>query len=231
MASNYAFKYKVDIVFCIDATMSMYNILDKVKAGVINFHADLLAAMEKKNKRVDSLRVRLVVFRDYVADGNDAMQVTNFFELPAQSAEFAACVRSIVPKGGGDDPEDALEALAYAIRSPWIENDSAGSKRRQIVALWTDAPPHPLGFGARERNYPAGMPKTLEELSGWWGTKQAPGFMEENAKRLLLYAPECDGWNKVSNNWSNSVYFPSIAGEGLKEFEYEQIIDVIAGSV
>ena len=40
MASNYRDKmtYEVDLVFCIDATMSMDLILDKVKENALNFY-------------------------------------------------------------------------------------------------------------------------------------------------------------------------------------------------
>ena len=229
MASNYTLKYNVDIVFCIDATRSMYHILDKVKANVLNFYGDLTTSMNSKGKHVDSIRVRVIAFRDYIADKDDAMLVTGFFELPSQSAELAACVKSIVPQGGGDDPEDSLEALAYAIRSNWLKDDS--KMKRQVIVLWTDAAPHPLGFGRSMPNYPGGMPKNLTELSAWWGSTQMPGYMDNRAKRLLLYAPEDSTWNQISKSWNNSIYFPSIAGQGLQEVEYKQIIDVIANSI
>lgn len=229
MAGNYALKYNVDIAFCIDATMSMYKILDKVKDGVLNFYTDLVRAMEAKGKHVDNLRARVIAFRDYTYDHEDAMMVTDFFSLPQQSQQFAQCIRSIVPKGGGDDPEDALEALAYAIRSDWFQSSS--TMKRQIIVMWTDAAPHPIGYGQPSKDYPAGMPKTLAELSGWWGAKNAPGYMDNRAKRLLLYAPDDPTWNSIIDSWNNSIYFPSKAGEGLQEFEYNQIIDVIAGSI
>lgn len=229
MASNYALKYNVDIVFCIDATMSMYKILNKVKSDVLNFYNDLVSAMEAKGKHVDNLRARVVAFRDYVYDKEDAMMVTNFFALPQQSEQFASCINSITPKGGGDDPEDSLEALAYAIRSDWFKSSS--TMKRQIIVMWTDAAPHPLGYGKTAPNYPSGMPSSIAELSGWWGTKEVPGYMDNNAKRLLLYAPDDPTWNTIINGWNNSIYFPSEAGEGLEEFEYKQIIDVIASSI
>ena len=68
MASNYVLRYSVDIVFCVDATMSMYHILDKVKNGMLGFYGDLTEAMGKKGKHIDTLRVRVIAFRDYVYD-------------------------------------------------------------------------------------------------------------------------------------------------------------------
>lgn len=227
MASNYI-NYNVDLVFCIDATMSMYRILDKVKENALHFYEDLTKAMQEKGKRVDSLRARVVAFRDYIAD-EEPMLVTDFFNLPEQSEEFSACIKSIAPYGGGDDPEDALEALAYAIRSKW--NKAPGAMNREVIVLWTDAEPHPLGFGRQSPRYPKGMPKDLGELSEWWGAPGVPGYMDERGKRILIYAPDAPAWDQILQSWNCSMMYPSEAGEGLKEHDYNEIIHAIAESI
>ena len=65
MASNTRLTYNVDIVFCIDCTESMDNILNIVKDRALSFHADVQATMKSKGKEIDQLRVRVVGFRDY----------------------------------------------------------------------------------------------------------------------------------------------------------------------
>jgi len=229
MASNYL-KYNVDIVFCIDTTMSMYRILDKVKDRAINFYQDLITKMEQNRKHVDKVRARIVAFRDYIYDKEDAMMVTDFFELPAQAAEFAAVMKSMAPNGGGDDPEDALEAIAYAIRSDW--NKGPDAQTRQVIVVWTDADAHELGYGKKSEFYPKGMPKSINELTAWWGSAVMPGpYMNERGKRLLLYAPDEKTWNLITNNWNNSTFFPSVAGDGLDEYTYDEILDAIVNSI
>ena len=47
------------------------------------------------------------------------MLATDFFTLPEDAEKFAASVRGLEAVGGGDDEEDALEALGFAIRSKW----------------------------------------------------------------------------------------------------------------
>ena len=96
------------MVFCIDCTGSMDNIIDMVKNNALNFYNDVTETMEKKNKHITQLRVRVVAFRDYLADGDRAMLVTDFFKLPEQAVDFETCVRSLKAEGGGDDPEDGL---------------------------------------------------------------------------------------------------------------------------
>ena len=88
--------YTVDMVFCIDATGSMEDftgsqkkIINMVKQNAINFYSDFHNVMANKGKKVRQLRVRIVAFRDYTADGEHAMMVTDFFQLPQQAAEFA----------------------------------------------------------------------------------------------------------------------------------------------
>ncbi len=224
--------YTVDMVFCIDATRSMEDltggqnrIINMVKENALNFYHDFDAVMSKKDKKVRQLRVRLIAFRDYRADGEYAMLVTDFFQLPQQSREFEACVKSIHADGGGDIPEDGLEALAYAIKSLWT---AEGTKKRQVIVVWTDAGTHDIGYGSPSPHYPRGMARSLAELSDWWDD---PRLIRQNAKRLILFAPDEPGWSYISRNWDPVVHVPSVAGNGLAEQNYGEILDVVANSV
>ncbi len=227
--SQTSMDYTVDMVFCIDATGSMEDtsgrhtkIINMVKENALHFYTDLNTAMSAKRKAVRQLRVRVIAFRDYLADGAEAMLVTDFFNLPQQSAEFEACINSIHADGGGDIPEDGMEALAYAIKSNWT-SDSA--KKRHVIVVWTDAPTHDIGYGKRSPHYPNGMAQSLGELSSWWDD------MNENAKRLIMFAPDETHWDYISRNWDNVVHYPSVAGNGLAETNYSEILNAIANSV
>lgn len=65
---------------CIDATGSMNGILDTVKSNALNFYGDLINSMRKKGKQVNDLRIKVIAFRDYVADGENAMQCQNHYQ-------------------------------------------------------------------------------------------------------------------------------------------------------
>ncbi len=232
MGSNYknnSMRYDVDIVMCMDATASMGPFLDLVKSQALNLYGDIMRKMEKKEKHIDSLRVRIIAFRDYLEDGNDAMLVSNFFDLPAQAEDFEALVRSIKPFGGGDFPEDGLEALGYAIRSKWTP--ASNNKRRQIIVVWTDDGTHEIGYAKSAPNYPAKMAASFAELTQWWGFGQYRGFMDNEAKRLLIYAPAKDHWTTIAETWDNTLLFESQAGNGLDKLTYEEILDALAGSI
>lgn len=151
------------------------------------------------------------------------MLTTDFFTMPDQAEGFKACVNSIRADGGGDEPEDGLEALAYEIRSPWMK-PTLGRRRRQVIVIWTDAPIHPLGFGAKSSYYPRDMAKDFVELTEWWESEK---FVDHQSKRLFLFAPDAEAWNTISDNWCNVVHYPTRAGEGLQEIAYVEMLKYI----
>lgn len=249
MPSNYTMKYCVDIAMVIDATGSMGPLLDTVKNNALNFYSDLMRAMNEKGKKVHEVRVRVIAFRDYLADGKEAMLASGFFTLPDEAADFEELVKSITPFGGGDDPEDGLEALAYAIQSKWTVD---GYKRRHVIIVWTDEGTHALGFGRNPENgrdlikmcgipweqiqenadcYPRKMARDFDELTDWWGDEGMPGIMDNNAKRLILYAPGTKYWSTISDTWNHVIHHQAEAGRGLEHLEYQEILDAIVGSV
>ena len=224
---KYKLTYNVDMVFCIDATGSMRHVIDFVKKNALSLYTDVVKAMEKKHKVINQMRIRVIAFRDYIADGENAMLASDFFVLPDQSQLFYDCMDMITAKGGGDIPEDGLEALGYAIRSDWANE---GIKRRHIIVMWSDAPTHELGHGRIAPWYPEGMAKDFDELSLWWEDEQLGGVMNENAKRLLIFAPDAPGWNRISKEWAQVIHVQTVS-EGLMEVDYQQVIDAVCNTI
>ena len=228
MGSNYRLKYNVDIAMCIDATGSMEPLIGKVRENAENFYADLMERMGSKGKAIDNVRVRVIAFRDYASDGlENAMLASEFFNLPNQSREFHDTLAAITAQDGGDDPEDGLEALAFAIKSDWVKT---GHKKRHIIIVWSDDATHPLGEGAKMdmKGYPPKMPRSFEELTDMW---ENPAIMDPSAKRLIIYAPDREHWGTISELWNQSIHFPSEAGNGLENVTYQSILDAIANSI
>jgi hypothetical protein len=218
--------YAVDIVFCIDVTGSMTPILDQVKDNALRFYDDVQKNLTDKGKNVDELRVRVIAFRDFKADGAAALQGSPFFTLPEEQASFAEFVRGLVPEGGGDAPESGLEAVALAINSPWT---TSGDRRRQVIVVWTDSPAQPMTGGPLPAPYGDKIPKDFSALTDLWENEQ--GVMGASSKRLIVFAPDGPGWTDISGVWENVVHHPSKAGEGLSDVDYGTIIDSIANSV
>ncbi|MCU1406760.1 MAG: hypothetical protein JWQ43_3063 [Glaciihabitans sp.] len=218
--------YAVDIVFCIDVTGSMNPILDAVKANALGFYDDVQTNLTEKGKNVAQLRVRVVAFRDFAADADQALEESPFYELPDERAGFSEFVNGLVAQGGGDAPESGLEAVALAIGSPWT---SIGDRRRQVIVVWTDQPAHPLDASVVPADLASRVPADFSALTDQWEDEQ--GTMGSSSKRLILFAPDGPGWSDISSVWENVVHNPSQAGGGLSEVDYGTIIDSIGNSV
>ncbi|MGP4110341.1 vWA domain-containing protein [Streptomyces sp. 4N509B] len=224
-------RYAVDIVLCVDATGSMNPVLGAVKESALHFHQRLTEVMERKGKAISQLRLRVIAFRDFGDDPSDAIEQTGFLHLPEQAPEFERFVQGLVAQGGGDVPESALEALALAINSPW---EKGLDRRRHVIVVFTDAPAHPLGtVGVTAQTYPKDVPHTMDELFEQWGyARSQTAVMEQSAKRLVLFAPDEEPWQEaIGEEWDLTLHFPSRAGEGLEEFEMDEIIETIANSL
>lgn len=225
-AAEQSMKYAVDLVFCIDKTSSMVPLIRRVKENALKFHEDLSARMEEMNKRIDELRIRVVAFGDIYADGDDWLEESDFFELPAQIDEYKDFVTGIDAKGGGDDPESGLEGLALALQSDWTKG---GDRRRHVVVVWTDTSAHKLERAIAEQpsNYPADMPSSFDELTDQWDSQE----IDASARRLILFAPEEYPWSDIAAHWEEVVHFTSKGGDGLGEMDYSFIMNMLAHSI
>ena len=155
----------VDIVFCIDVTASMAPIIDTVKDLTLDLYDDLITNMREKNNRiVKQLRVKVIAFRDYYCDGPYAMEESVFFTLPEQKAQFRDFVSSLQAKGGGDEPENALEAMALAMKSDWVKVTNPNTERaRNVVVIFAPEDAYPWSDMAEEIDYAAVVPISAAE--------------------------------------------------------------------
>ena len=226
LAAPRGLSYAVDIVFCIDVTGSMTPILDAVKANALGFYDDVQTNLTAKGKNVTQLRVRVVAFRDFVADGGAALEESPFYTLPTERNGFSEFVNGLIPQGGGDAPESGLEAVSLAINSPWT---TTGDRRRQVIVVWTDQPAHPIDPSVVPADLASRVPADFSALTDVWEDEQ--GVMGSSSKRLILFAPDGPGWSDISAVWENVVHHPSQAGGGLSDVDYGTIIDSIGNSV
>lgn len=217
--------YAADLVLVIDATGSMRPVIDNVKNLAVGFHKRIIDDMRKKGKLVDQLRVRLIAFRDYYNKEEGAMVCTPFFKMPEEEDKFIKLVDSIRATDGGDLPENGLEALVLAIRSPW-ERRQDFHKFRHSIIVFTDASAHPLEHQDKPSFYPKDMPNDLNALTNIWYEEMEP----QEAKRLTLLAPDVPPWNVLAGAWDWTKHRESQAGDGLSEQSLEDIIEAIVNS-
>lgn len=224
-------KTVVDLIFLIDGTGSMQNALDAVKARALTMYKDIIYALKDKKRIVNTMRVKVVIFRDLYVD-SVAYEESDYFILSDkdddESAAFRDYVSGIRACGGGDEPEHALEALHRVLKLNYTQ-PRQGMKARHIIVLMTDASAHPLDDPQRSLPeyrdiYPGDMPKTMPELNAEWE------MMDDRARRLIIFAPNAYPWPKLST-WSSASHEVSEAGKGISEAVFEKVIATISGSV
>ena len=144
----------LDVVFAIDATGSMKNDIDKLKA-------DLVPALQEIFGSASSARAGLLFYRDY-GDTFKYMELpVKMYAFTSNLSNFSKNLNSIRIYGteGGDMPEAVYEAL-YA-SSQFYKWRSPAEKR---VILIGDAQPHPSprGTGKYSKEYVMNLAKEKE---------------------------------------------------------------------
>lgn len=129
----------LDVVFVIDATDSMHDIMRQSKERMHDVIGVITGVLASGGRPPRNVRFGVVAFKDYGDDyglnAAKALPLTN--DYPAVR-EF---IDGLQTGGGGDDPEPIHEALAVAI-------DREMGWRRQaksLIVLIGDAPVHPSG--------------------------------------------------------------------------------------
>ena len=220
-------KRNIDVVFCIDGTGSMAPCIESVKSNARRFYLDFVKAMTDLGSEIDSMRVKIIVFRDYECDGLNAMQISPFYELPSDDAEFADFMNKVSASGGGDIPENGLEALYFAMKSEF----TTGAKDRQVIALFTDAEALDLGERKSSPDYPTDMVDMIG-LGDLWAcvTQDSSLKLREKNKRLVLFAPAGSKYESLKTKFNRSVFEPVSMDKGLGDIDFSEIIKIIAAS-
>jgi hypothetical protein len=120
----------IDLVFLLDATGSMGDELDQIKATV-----DSVAARIEQLPDSSQPRFGLVAYQD---QGDN--YVTKAWEFAGVS-EFSRNLSNVNAEGGGDYPESVTAGLRDAINLQGWADNSTGRRLRMII-LVGDAPPH-----------------------------------------------------------------------------------------
>ena len=219
----------IDIVYALDATGSMGGCMANVKNNLNKINAEIYNQLtdDAGNSQIDLLRVKFVIFRDYKSEGSAAITESPFFERPDDDKLMQAYINAVDAYGGGDGPENGLEAMYYAMKSDF--NSLNGRKDRQVIILITDNDAHELGARAACAGYPSEM-VDFDGLKGMWsGSDQSVSFGEKS-KRMLIFAPAGTKYEALAKRW-NLTWYKAVADDnGLSEISFEDIIDLIGKS-
>lgn len=119
----------VEVVFCLDTTGSMRELIDGAKAKIWAMSNQIAGG-----KPAPQLKIGLVAYRD---KGEE--YVTKVFDLSEDLDAIHGHLKTFVAAGGGDEPESVNQALDDAVNKiKW----STDNKTLRIIFLVGDAPPH-----------------------------------------------------------------------------------------
>jgi len=122
----------VDFMFLIDITGSMQPMIDGVKKNISRFTTSLI-------KRGIDYQIGLILFSDII---------DREFPLTSDVMQFLEWINPVRAFGGGDEKENALDAL---LRASKVDYRDAANR---VVVLITDAPYHQFGeSGDGKTNY------------------------------------------------------------------------------
>lgn len=122
------------------------------------------------------------------------------------------------------------------MRSAWNIKDSG--KRRHVILLFTDAPAVPIDDHSEPRGclrkrkdnsyYPKDIPTKWEEIELWWNGEDKRGMPEQIAKRMILFAPDYEPWNRIASDFDNVWHIIVKDNNGCDEFDIDQAREIIA---
>ena len=202
----------------------MSAVIDKVKQMVSGFHMNVVEALEGSGRKIETLRVKVITFRDFGCD-SDALVSSPFYTMPDEKAQFQEYVNGIEVMGGENASANALEALAEAMNSEWTKEGVVQKLRRHIIVLFTNSGTIRLEDSNKDhKQYPRIVPANLADLHDWWEIGTPNGDLEERAKRLILFTPEAEPWDIV-RTWNLTK---SWVGDPGGEFASETLKDILA---
>jgi len=140
-------KPKIDVVFVLDTTGSMADLIQTAKEKIWSIATTMASAQQTPD-----IRIGLVAYRDR----SDAY-VTKIVDLSDDLDSVYATLMDFAADGGGDTPESVNKALSDAVHQmSWSEQDQA----YKVIFLVGDAPPH---MDYNEVQYPEIMASALEK--------------------------------------------------------------------
>ncbi|KAF0231008.1 MAG: hypothetical protein FD175_877 [Beijerinckiaceae bacterium] len=184
----------LDVAMCIDATGSMQNTINSVKARAQNFSTDLNNALKTRGlESFDYTRIRVVFYRDFAVDNGKktyypgwgwyqnpvAMVKSDFMVMPDKKTELETFVGSQPASGGGDLPESGYECINEGMSSTWFVKGASipntaykADEVYPVIVLWSDADalPVPHKNSINSGQYPANMPRTETDFRAKWNT-------------------------------------------------------------
>ena len=216
-----------DFVFCVDGTGSMAPYMDKIRAFIRempNMTTEMFDENDYPGKC--TVRIKIIVFRDYRDDAAPPMEESPFFEIPKESEALERALQKIEAGGGGDEPENGWEALYLAMKSDFRGGRSID---RQCIVLISDDDAIPI----KECEGAPGYPEDMVDIVGlckFWHCGIGGYKLRERSKALFIFAPERTSYEGMSCAFNRSAFFPlSFDGDNICGLDAREMLKILIG--
>ncbi|MFB6101768.1 MAG: vWA domain-containing protein [Haloplanus sp.] len=182
---------QADIVFVFDDTGSMFEEIDDLQNNITSFINDVESA------GIDA-RYALISFKDVVETDLD---------FTTSASDVQSAVNALSASGGGDGPEDNLDALGVATRNltpdsgPALSSYRSGAQR--IIIDITDATGHEEGDGSGFTNYTQGDIEGFLSGYTYYAVSPTDPWGTEVDKRDIANNLSNGTWLELSSSGAN----------------------------
>ena len=207
----------VEAVFVIDGTGTMHTMIDGIKEKAMAFADSFRSKMEREGVELGDIRAKVIVFRDYKYDPFP-MDCSDWYDLPIDDDLFGDRLKGIIPKGGGDKPENGLEALWQAFNTDY----SGSSNDFRLIFFISDADALPLGARKGTPKYPEDM-GNLDDFIAKWMTMSNGGDGGPRSSMIWLFAPSGTFYEELVGVLPKSLFQPITPESTSFPFDFSDI--------
>ena len=209
-------KGAADIVFLIDATLSMTPCIEGIKESLKRF-ADSLSSYEYAQAMNLDWRAKVVPYRDFNCDG-EPIYLDNAFTTDIN--DLKAQIAGIRVEGGGDIPESALDGLYLVTnKTDWRP------KVHRFILMFTDADTHEE---LHDSNVPVNADRSLSTVAMALATTRV---------KIHAVTPETSNYKTLAKipgsqfEWASSAGDAASVYEGLRNMDLGAVLERMAKTI
>lgn len=169
---------------------------------------------KSKSIPVNLVRAKMITYKDYSINGEEAILMTDLMDYPREKTTFAIFFRrlSLLTK--------VTQEMDW---KHWLMPCVSNGKR--LLHRLSNNTPRMLGHGCDTDYYDKQLPRCVSKLKRWWEKKTT--FLRRK-KQLVMFTPSEHPWSQISESWDKSqlIPFPNVLSDTFtRSPEYRALIN------
>lgn len=200
------FKIYVDMVYCVDLTYNTAQTLNKIKDNMRTIYENLCSKFSFYRHYVIKLRIKVIGYKNCCDKDDLIFDISDFFCIPEETDKLMKFVNAFEIGGDRTVLNNSLEALALAMQSDWCVPtlDCSKIKKMHYIVFFSGTSSKPLEDMSSLDicNFTVNIPKSYEELIDQWYGAGSCCKIDQQCKRLILFAPEeSEPWADLADDF------------------------------